>query len=146
MVARVPGAAEVLATPVKANGDEKENQSDQNSGWGRLFLDRERHAADIKLWRKAIRQRWNISEEFQTVALARLEKIIGNGQDDEIALKAIAELRHLMAQNQKDEHKVIDVHVQARNDELLEIASELGIEVSVIEHASRQADSGSGST
>ncbi len=41
-------------------------------------------------------------------------------------------------QNQEDEHKVIDVSIQARNDRLDEIAADLGIEVGVIEDATRK--------
>jgi hypothetical protein len=48
------------------------------------------------------------------------------------------------AQNQKDEHKVIDVRVQTRHDELAGIAADLGIEVGAIEDAARQADCGIG--
>jgi len=47
-------------------------------------------------------------------------------------------------QNQLDEHKVIDVRVQTRHDELAGIAADLGIEVGAIEDAARQADCGIG--
>ena len=45
------------------------------------------------------------------------------------------------AQNQADEHKVIDVSVSTRHDRLDEIAADLGIEVSVIESAAGKTDS-----
>jgi hydroxymethylpyrimidine/phosphomethylpyrimidine kinase len=67
-----------------------------------------------------------------------------NSSDDEIALKAISQVRALVAQNQKDEHKVLDVRVQIRHDQLDGIATDLGIEVSAIENVQREADSGTG--
>ena len=67
----------------------------------------------------------------------RLKSIIC-GHDEELALKAIAEVRHLESQNQKDEHKVLDVRVATRHDELDAIAADLGIEVGVIEDAAGQ--------
>jgi len=91
------------------------------------------------LWGRAIKQRWNIDEEFKAVAVARLRGIIEQTEDDEIALKAIAQVRHLVAQNQKDEHKVLDVRVSTRHDQLPGIAAELGIEISAIEDAEREA-------
>lgn len=59
------------------------------------------------------------------------------------ARKVVLEME---AQNQRDEHKVIDVRVQTRNDELARIADDLGIEVGLIEDAARQADCGIGGT
>jgi hypothetical protein len=45
------------------------------------------------------------------------------------------------AQNQADEHKVIDVNVSTRHDRLDAIAADLGIEIGFIEAATREADS-----
>jgi hypothetical protein len=89
----------------------------------------------------AVRKRWDISEDFRKIALARLAMIVSTG-DDDIALKAIAEVRQLESQNQKDEHKVLDVSISARNDELDAIAADLGVEIGVIEAASRQTEGG----
>lgn len=116
------------------------------SGWGRLFLDRAKYHDDLRLWNRAIKQRWKIDESFRDIAVERLRKIIEECDDDEIALKAIAQVRQLEAQNQKDEHKVLDVRVQIRHDQLPGIAADLGIEVSAIEDAAREADSGVGDT
>lgn len=112
------------------------------SGWGRLFLDPAKQHDDLRLWRRAIRQRWDIDEDFKKVAITRLKRIIEDGEDDEIALKAIAETRHLMAQNQADEHKVVDVHISASHDRLPEIAADLGIEICHLEDAEREAGGG----
>jgi len=48
------------------------------------------------------------------------------------------------AQNQVDQHKVIDVRIQQRNAELDAIAADLGIETSIVIDA--QAASGGGNT
>jgi hypothetical protein len=105
---------------------------------GRLFLDPSKQHDDMRLLRRAINKRWDIPDEFKGLIVGRLKTIITQGSD-EIALKAIAEIRHLELQNQKDEHKVIDVKLALRNTDLDEIASDLGIEISVIEDASRKA-------
>ena len=112
-----------------------------DAGKGRLFLDPNKTNDDLRLLRMAVRKRWDISEDFRKIALARLAMIVSTG-DDDIALKAIAEVRQLESQNQKDEHKVLDVSISARNDELDAIAADLGVEIGVIEAASRQTESG----
>ena len=91
----------------------------------------------------AVRQRWEIDDEYRREATERLRSLM-NSADDDIALKAISQVRALVAQNQKDEHKVLDVRVQIRHDQLHGIAADLGIEISAIENAAREADSGAG--
>jgi hypothetical protein len=59
--------------------------------------------------------------------------------DPEIALKAIAEVRHLESQNQKDEHKAVDVSLRAEHDRLDAIARDLGIDVGLIANAEGQS-------
>ncbi len=93
---------------------------------------------DLRLLRRAIKQRWEIPAEFRSVVVGRLRDLIMEG-DPEIALKAIAEVRHLESQNQKDEHKAVDVSLRAEHDRLDEIARDLGIEVGLIEAAERQS-------
>lgn len=103
-----------------------------------MFLDPAKQHDDLRLWRRAIRDRWDINDEFKQIAIQRLRDIVESGEDD-MALKAISEARQMVAQNQKDEHKVIDVRVETRHDELSGIAADLGIDVSVIETAEREA-------
>jgi len=43
------------------------------------------------------------------------------------------------AQNQKDQHKVLDVRVQIRHDQLPGIAADLGIAIADVEDAARKA-------
>jgi hypothetical protein len=109
-----------------------------SSGKGRLFLDPAKQHDDLRLLRRAINKRWPIPEEFRGLIVGRLKTIITDGSD-EIALKAIAQVRQLELQNQKDDHKAIDVELALRNTDLDAIASDLGIEVRVIEDASRKA-------
>jgi hypothetical protein len=45
-------------------------------------------------------------------------------------------------QNQSDEHKLIDVSVATRHDELDAIAADLGIEIGLVEAADRAATGG----
>ena len=109
-----------------------------------MFLDPAKQHDDLRLWRRAIKQRWDIDDDFKRIAIRRLRDMVEDGESDELALKAIAETRQMIAQNQKDEHKVLDVRVQIRHDQLAGIAADLGIEVSAIEDATRKANSGVG--
>jgi hypothetical protein len=108
-------------------------------GRGRLFLDPAKQHDDLRLLRRAIKKRWQIPDEFRDVIVGRLRDIIVEA-DEEVALKAIAEVRHLEAQNQKDEHKLVDVSLSARNFELDAIAADLGVEIGIVEDASRKAE------
>lgn len=113
-------------------------------GKGRLFIDPAKQHDDLRLLRRAIKKRWQIPEEFKGVIVGRLQDIIENG-DDEIALKAIAEVRQMESHNQKDEHKIVDVSINNRNIELDEIAREIGVDLSIVvdadSHRTRGIDS-----
>jgi len=87
-------------------------------------------------------QRWPIKNDYREAVIKRNMKIILNPNSTERAVAAAS--RVIIAaeqQNQLDEHKVIDVRVQTRHDELAGIAADLGIEVGLIENAARQAGS-----
>ncbi len=71
----------------------------------------------------------------------RLACILEAGADD-IALKAISELRHMEAQNQKDEHKFADIAIQQQHARLDAIATELGVDPRLIVDAT-EASGGS---
>jgi hypothetical protein len=111
------------------------------AGKGRLFLDPAKQHDDLRLLRRAIKKRWDIPDEFREVIVGRLRDIIAEG-DEEIALKAIAEVRQLESQNQKDEHKLVDVSLSTRNDRLDAIAADLGIDQGLIESIAREAGGG----
>ena len=89
---------------------------------------------------RAIKSRW-ITDDLKADALAAIKRGLNCG-DDRAEQTAVRNLIAMEAQNQKDEHKVIDVRVQTRHDELAGIAADLGIEVGTIEDAERQADCG----
>jgi hypothetical protein len=73
-----------------------------------LFLDRSKIHDDLRLLNVAMKRRWPISEDFMETIVFRLESIIANGEDDELALKAIAQVRQMEGQNQRDEqHKAV---------------------------------------
>lgn len=108
-----------------------------------MFLDPPKQHDDLRLLRHAIKQRWEIPEDFRGAIVARLRGLI-DCEDDEIALKAIAEARHLEAQNQRDEHKIIDVRVHRKLSELAGIAAELGIDVDLVANAERSCGGGPG--
>ena len=115
------------------------------AGRGRLFLDPAKQHDDLRLLRRAIKKRWEIPEELRSVIVGRLRDIIESG-DDEIALKAIAEARHLESQNQKDEHKLVDVRIHHKITELAEIAGEIGVDLHLVEDAERTRGGGVGGT
>ena len=91
------------------------------------MIDPSKQHDDLRLLRMAVRKRWDIPEEFRRIAVQRLAEIVDGG-DDEIALKAIAEARHMEAQNQKDEHAKIDEF----NQRLLGLAERCGIDIALL--------------
>lgn len=95
---------------------------------------------DLRLLRQSMR--WNTSD----LRAAMLEKLPDDlrSMDPRIRNAARKVVLEMEAQNQRDEHKVIDVRVQTRNDQLPGIAADLGIEVGLIEDAARKADSSTG--
>jgi len=96
---------------------------------------------------KAMQQRWPIRDEYREAVIKRNMKIILNPNSSERAVAAASKVMLAAeAQNQSDEHKVIDVRVITRNDELAGIAADLGIEISLVEDAEREADLGFGRT
>jgi hypothetical protein len=114
-----------------------------DAGRGRLFLDPAKQHDDLRLLRRAIKKRWDIPEDLRNIIVGRLRDIIESG-DDEIALKAIAEARHLESQNQKDEHKLVDVQLHRKITELAEIAGEIGVDLDLVEDAERSREGGTG--
>jgi hypothetical protein len=63
--------------------------------------------------------------------MERLACILEAG-DDDIALKAIGELRQMEAQNQRDEHKYVELKIQQQHARVDAIATELGVDPSLI--------------
>lgn len=68
------------------------------------------------------------------------------GSDDErIAMRAASIAALMESLNQKDEHKLVDVHIQQRDSELDAIAAELGVEAHLIADATRKSGGGDSS-
>ena len=107
----------------------------------RLLLDNKKQRDDLRLLHMAARKRWNIPDHVRQKIVERLTDIV-DGEDDELSIKAIAEFRHLESQNQKDEHKLIDVNAATRDAELSAIAADLGIDPSLIIDATIEAGGG----
>jgi hypothetical protein len=92
---------------------------------------------------RAMQQRWPIRDDYREALIKRNMKIILNPNSTERAVAAASKVMLAAeAQNQSDEHKVIDVRVTTRNDRLDGIAADLGLEIGLIEAAEREADLG----
>lgn len=90
---------------------------------------------DLILLRQSMR--WKTSKLRETM-LENLDQDLASN-DPRIRNAARKIVIAMEAQNQKDQHKVIDVRVSTQHDQLDGIAADLGIEASVIEDAAREA-------
>ena len=99
---------------------------------------------EARLINRAVVNRWNIPAAEMEKTIQRVVYLRDNANDEAVQMAAVRATVSMVGQNQKDEHKVIDVRVQTRHDELAGIAADLGIEVGAIEDATRQADCGIG--
>lgn len=98
------------------------------------------------MMQKSLEQRWPIKLEYRAAMIQRLMRIVANPKSSSREVTAASKaLLAAESQNQLDEHKVIDVRVTTRHDQLAGIAADLGIEVGAIEDAARKADCGIGS-
>lgn len=97
---------------------------------------------DLRLLRQAMR--WNTS----TLREAMIEKLPDDLRSDDPRIRNAARkvVLEMEAQNQRDDHKVIDVRVVTRNGQLPGIAAELGVDFRLIESAARNASGSAGST
>jgi hypothetical protein len=95
---------------------------------------------EARLINRAVRNRWEIPAEEMQKTIERVVYLRDNADDEAVQMAAVRAIVSMVGQNQKDEHKVIDVRVQTRHDELAGIAADLGIEVGALEDAARQAD------
>ena len=96
---------------------------------------------DTRMIQKAMEQRWPIRPEYRDALIKRLLRILADPQSS--PREATSAAKALMAaerQNQEDEHKVIDVELQRRDNELSQIAIELGIDPRLIVDESRESD------
>jgi hypothetical protein len=80
---------------------------------------------------RAIKKRW-FTDTLKPKAMAAVERALTCG-DPRAGLRAAQILVLMESQNQQDEHKVIYVNVATRNDNLDEIAANLGLDIGVIQ-------------
>lgn len=101
---------------------------------------------EMRLANRAIKNRWDVPPEEMKKTIERACYLRDNGIEESTQTAAIRAIVSMVGQNQKDEHKVIDVRVVTRNDELAGIAADLGIEIGLVEDAARKADCSVGGT
>jgi len=100
---------------------------------------------DTRMIQRAFEQRWKMDPGQRAAVVARLLGVIANRNSSPREVTAAAKaLLAAEAQNQADEHKAIDVRISTRHDRLDAIAADLGIEIGLIEAATREADSSVG--
>mgnify|MGYP005610432167 FL=1 len=92
-----------------------------------MLVDKAKMHDDLRLLGVAVKKRWVIPESFKQTIVERLQRIV-QGQDDELALKAIGQAKSLESQNQTDEHKNLDEF----SSNLIKLAARLGIDVGAI--------------
>ena len=91
---------------------------------------------------RALTQRWPIKPEYREAIVKRLLRVIADPQSSPREVTAAARaLMSAEAQNQSDEHKVLDVeHATARDTQLSAIAADLGIDPCLIVDAAIETD------
>lgn len=94
---------------------------------------------------RALMQRWPINETARKAIISRLLRIIADPSSSPREVTAASKaLLAAEAQNQADEHKIVDVRIANRHSELDAIAADLGIEIGIVEDASRSSENGAG--
>ena len=88
-----------------------------------LFLDRAKLHDDLRLLGKALKQRWEIPEDFRMVIMSRLRDMIESSPDEEMVLKAIVQVRNMESQNQKDEHSKAVAALESLSNRIADMAS-----------------------
>jgi hypothetical protein len=98
---------------------------------------------DTRMMAKALEQRWPISDNARRAIIGRLLKIIADPQSSPREVTAASKaILSAEAQNQADEHKLVDVSISTRNDRLSSVAADLGLDPNLIEAAAREASGG----
>jgi hypothetical protein len=98
---------------------------------------------ETRMMARALTQRWPISEKTKRGVIGALINILADPKASPREKTSAA--KALMAaeqQNQADEHKLVDVSLSTRNFELDAIAADLGVEIGIVEDASRKAEIG----
>jgi hypothetical protein len=94
--------------------------------------------SDARLLEMAIRRRWNVPAELAERTVVELLQ----SEDERIRARALGIAVIMEGQNQKDEHKLIDVSnasLQLGDDSILRIAEETGLSAEAIRDANRKS-------
>ena len=98
---------------------------------------------ETRLIAKALEQRWPVPNEFRASLIRQMMVIVADKsaspRERTSAFKAILAAEK---QNQEDEHKILDVSIETRNDRLDAIAADLGIDASLIKAIEEGTDFG----
>lgn len=78
----------------------------------------------------SIHKRW-LTDELKPDAVDAVRKGL-KSRDDRVRQAALKAFLAMEAQNQKDEHKLLDAQLQAGNDRLAAVAADLGIDPDLI--------------
>ena len=100
---------------------------------------------EARLLGRAIR-RWDIPDAQRSSTMERLYHLRDFAEKESTQLAAAAAIIAAEAQNQKDEHKFVDVRLQREHARLDAIASELGVDQAAIADATRAALESAGGT
>jgi hypothetical protein len=93
---------------------------------------------EARLYGRAIKSRWDVPQETKQIVIETLTEIATDQSLKESArVSACNAIIAAESQNQKDEHKVVDIGIAKRNAELDAIASDLGIDPRLILDAER---------
>jgi hypothetical protein len=86
--------------------------NEQSTGEGALLVETkpERVRGDLRLIRRAIRERWPTTQESMAKIYGRVESVALNNPDDEIAINAARLITVMHGQNQKDEPQQVEHH------------------------------------
>ena len=96
---------------------------------------------DTRLMARALSQRWPLTSEKKSEMMEMLYKVVTSGEASPREITSAARaLISAEAQNQADEHKVVDI--ATGNDRILEIAKDLGIDPNLIVDGQAASDTG----
>lgn len=86
----------------------------------------------------AIRKRWDISDEMREQVIDTVKQCL-DSHDERTKLGALRVVAALESQNQKDEHKFVDVQLHSEHARLDVVSSELGIDASIVQRIANEA-------
>jgi hypothetical protein len=88
---------------------------------------------ETRMIARAIKQRWEVPDEIRPGLIKAMVRIVaGSDSSPREKITAFKAILSAEKQNQDDEHKLIDVQLQYRDDEILSIAAELGVDPAII--------------